>query len=182
MDLKEVASDVVSRAMKSGATAAEAVVREGNEFSTVVRLGQVETLKESGAKVMGVRVFAGKRAASTYTSDFSAAGLDQLVSSAVALAKITSEDEFSGLPEKSLLGSIEGDLDLYYKDVYSLSTEDRIDYARRAEKAATSSDSPLANSEGGSLDAADGRKIFANSLGFVGEYRRSYSSVSAVPV
>jgi PmbA protein len=182
MDLKETAVDVVSRAMKAGASAAEAVVREGNEFSTVVRLGQVETLKESGAKVMGVRVFMGKRAASTYTSDFSPAGLEQLVSSAVNLAKITSEDEFSGLPDKSQLGTISCDLDLYHKDVYSLSTEDRIDYARRAEKAATSSDSRIANSEGGSFDAADGRKIFANSLGFVGEYQRSYCSVSAVPV
>ena len=182
MDLKETAVDVVSRAMQAGASATEAVVREGNEFSTVVRLGQVETLKESGAKVMGVRVFMGKRAASTYTSDFSPAGIDQLVSAAVNLATITSEDEFGGLPDKSHLGSIDGDLDLYHQDVYSLSTEDRIDYARRAEKAATSADSRIANSEGGSFDAADGRKILANSLGFVGEYKRSYCSVSAVPV
>jgi PmbA protein len=182
MELKELVVEVVNRVMKSGASAAEAVVREGNEFSTVVRLGQVETLKESGAKVMGVRVFMGKRAASTYTSDFSPAGLDQLVSSAAALARITSEDEFGGLPDKSQLGAIEGDLDLYHPDVYSLSNEDRIDYARRCEKAATSGDPRIANSEGGSFDAADGRKIFANSLGFVGEYRRSYCSVSAVPV
>jgi PmbA protein len=182
MDLKELTTDVVSRAMKAGASAAEAVVREGNEFSTVVRLGEVETLKESGAKVMGVRVFMGKRAASTYTSDFSAGGIDQLVNSAVSLAKITSEDEFGGIPEKELLGSISGDLDLYHPDVYSLSTADRIDYARRAEKAATSADSRIANSEGGSFDAADGRKILANSHGFVGEYKRSYCSVSAVPV
>jgi PmbA protein len=182
MDLKEITIDVVSRAMKAGASAAEAVVREGNEFSTVVRLGQVETLKESGAKVMGVRVFVGKHAASTYTSDFSPAGVEQLVNSAVALAKITSEDEFGGIPEKDQLGSISGDLDLYHKDVYSLSTEDRIDYARRAEKAATSADARIANSEGGSFDAADGRKILANSHGFVGEYQRSYCSVSAVPV
>src|SRR4051794_18555486 len=176
MNLKETAVDVVSRAMKAGASAAEAVVREGNEFSTVVRLGQVETLKESGAKVMGVRVFMGKRAASTYTSDFSAAGIEQLVNSAVALARITSEDEFGGIPEKEQLGSISGDLDLYHKDVYSLSTEDRIDYARRAEKAATSADVRISNSEGGSFDAADGRKILANSNGFLGEYRRSYCS------
>ena len=46
-DLKELAQDMVRRAMAGGATAAEAVVREGDEFSTVVRLGQVETLKES---------------------------------------------------------------------------------------------------------------------------------------
>jgi PmbA protein len=182
MELKEVATEVVDRAMRAGATAAEAVAREGNEFSTVVRLGQVETLKESGAKVLGVRVFHGQRAASTYTSDFSPAGLDQLVSSAVALARITSEDPVSGLPQASELGKLDTDLDLYYQDVYSLSTEQRIEYARRAEKAATSADARIQNSEGGSFDAADGRKVLANSLGFVGEYKRSYCSVSAVPV
>lgn len=182
MELKQVAIEVVQRAMRAGATAAEAVAREGNEFSTVVRLGQVETLKESGAKVLGVRVFHGQRAASTYTSDFSRAGLDQLVSSAVSLARITSEDPVSGLPQASELGKLDTDLDLYYQDVYSLSTEQRIEYALRAEKAATSADARIQNSEGGSFDAADGSKVLANSLGFVGEYKRSYCSVSAVPV
>ncbi len=47
-DLKSLATDVVSRATAGGASAAECVVREGDEFSTLVRLGQVETLKESG--------------------------------------------------------------------------------------------------------------------------------------
>ena len=69
-DLRELATDVVRRAMQGGATAAEAVVREGDEFSTVVRLGQVDTLKESGSKAIGVRVFSGQRAASTLSSDF----------------------------------------------------------------------------------------------------------------
>ncbi len=182
MDLKEIAVDVVHRAMRRGATAAEAVVREGNEFSTVVRLGQVETLKESGAKAIGVRVFRGQRAASTYSSDLSPEGLDRMVSSALALAEVTSEDPFAGLPEASQLGSIGGDLDLYFDDVYSLSGEERIDYARRAEQAALAVDKRISNSEGGSFDAADGHKALANSHGFVGEYRNSYCSVSAVPV
>ena len=56
-DLREIAQDIVRRAMAGGATAAECVVREGDEFSTLVRLGQVETLKESGSKSIGVRVF-----------------------------------------------------------------------------------------------------------------------------
>ena len=85
--------------MAGGATAAECVVREGDEFSTLVRLGQVETLKESGSKSIGVRVFFGQRAASTYSSDFSRAGLDRMVKSALELAKITSEDPFGGIPE-----------------------------------------------------------------------------------
>src|SRR5581483_9766973 len=181
-DLKEVAVDLVRRAMDGGATAAECVVREGDEFSTLVRLGQVETLKESGSKAVGVRVFFGKRAASTYSSDFSREGLDRMLKSALELARITSEDPFSGIPDESQLGSVSGDLDLFYEDVYSLPGEQRIEYARRAEKAALDTDPRIKNSDGGSFDAATGHKVLANSHGFVGEYRRSYCSLAAVPI
>src|SRR3984885_8851752 len=181
-DLRELARDIVRRAVTGGASAAECVVREGDEFSTVVRLGQVETLKESGSKAIGMRVFYGQRAASTYSSDFSRDGLDRMVKSALELAKITSEDPFGGIPEASQLGSISGDLDLYSADVYSLPGEERISYARRAEKAALDFDPRIKNSEGGSFEAATGHRVLANSHGFVGEYKRSYCSVAAVPI
>jgi PmbA protein len=181
-DLRSLAQDIVARAMSGGATAAECVIREGDEFSTVVRMGQVETLKESGSKSVGVRVFNGQRAASTYSSDFSRGGLDRMVKSALDLSKITSEDPFAGLPDASQLGAISGNLDLYSADVYSLPGQERIAYARRAEKAALDYDPRIKNSEGGSFDAATGRKVLANSLGFVGEYQRSYCSVAAVPI
>src|SRR3977135_3639882 len=181
-DLREVAQDIVRRAMAGGATAAECVVREGDEFSTLVRLGQGETLKEAGSRASGVRVFNGQRAASTYSSDFSREGLDRMVQSALELSKITSEDPFGGIPDPSQLGSLSGDLALYHEDVYSLPGPDRINYARRAEKAALDFDPRIKNSEGGSFDAATGHKVLANSHGFVGEYRRSYCSVSAVPI
>src|SRR5229473_4332371 len=181
-DLRSLAQDIVRRAMAGGATAAECVVREGDEFSTLVRLGQVETLKESGSRSIGVRVFFGQRAASTYSSDFSREGLDRMVKSALELSRITSEDPFGGIPEPSQLGSLSGDLALYHEDVYSLPGADRINYARRAEKAALDFDPRIKNSEGGSFDAATGHKVLANSHGFVGEYRRSYCSVAAVPI
>lgn len=181
-DLRQLARDIVQRAMRGGATAAECVIREGDEFSTLVRLGQVETLKESGSKAIGVRVFNGKRAASTYSSDFSREGLDRMLSSALELSKITSEDPFGGIPDASQLGALTDDLDLYSADVYSLPGEERISYARRTEKAALDFDPRIKNSDGGSFDAATGHKILANSHGFVGEYQRSYCSIAAVPI
>src|ERR1700686_750554 len=181
-DLKALAQDIVQRAMQGGATAAECVIREGDEFSTLVRLGEVETLKESGSKSIGVRIFHGKRAASTHSSDFTPAGLDRMLKSALELAKIPSEDPFSGIPEPSQLGSLSGDLDLYSPDVYSLPGEERIAYARRTEKAAIDFDPRIKNSEGGSFDAPTGHRILANSHGFVCEYKRSYCSIAAIPI
>ena len=85
--------------MRAGATDAEVVIREGDEFSTLVRLGQVDTLKESGSRGMGLRVFSGQRTASTSTSDFSPQGVENLISGAIALSRVTSEDPFAGMPE-----------------------------------------------------------------------------------
>src|SRR2546430_17680550 len=98
-DLQSHATDVVRRAMQGGASAAECVVREGDEFSTVVRLGQVETLKEAGSRSIGVRVFFGQRAASTYSSDFSPAGLGRILKSAPELARIPSADTYEGITQ-----------------------------------------------------------------------------------
>ena len=182
LDLESLAADVVALAVKAGATDAEAVVREGDEFSVNVRMGQVETLTESGSRGLGLRVFRGTRSASASTSDLTADGIRQLVEGAMALAEVTEEDAFSGLPERAEFGSAGGELHLYYDDVYSLPGAERIEWARRAEAAALEADKRITNSDGGSFDASTGRKVLANSRGFVGGYRTSYAGVAAAPL
>lgn len=185
-DLQQLAPDIVSRALRAGASDAEVTIREGDEFSTTVRLGEVETLKESGSRGVGLRVLVaaenGYRVASTSSSDFTPEGIDHLVNGAVALAQVTSVDPFAGLADASEFGSLPGDLGLYYDDVYSLPTEERIAWARRAEAAAMAADTRIVNSDGASFDAATGRRAFANSRGFVGEFRSSYCSIAASPI
>ncbi|HLJ89171.1 MAG TPA: TldD/PmbA family protein [Candidatus Angelobacter sp.] len=182
IDLKEIVAGVVARALKAGATAAEAAAHESSEFSTVVRMGEVETLKEAGSRGLGLRVLSGNSAASTYSSDFSDEGIERLVKGALELARITSADPFAGLPDPSELGIVPGDLQIYSADVYALPPEERIDHARRAESASLSSDPRFKNSDGGSFEASSGRKVFANSLGFLGERRTSRCSIYAAPI
>lgn len=182
VDFETLAAEIVAMAVKAGASDAEAVVSEGDEFSVKVRMGEVETLTESGSRALGLRVLFGKRSASTSTSDFTADGIRQLVEGAVALAKITEEDPFTGLPEAGEFGSLSGDLHLYFDDVYSLPAAERIEWARRAESAALAVDPRITNSNGASFDAATGRKVMANSRGFVGGYQTSYAGISVVPL
>jgi PmbA protein len=182
-DLKQLASDVLARALKAGATDAEAVVYEGDEFSALVRLGQVETLKESGSRAVGLRVFIGQRTASTSSSDFSAESLSKLVEGAVTLARITSEDPFAGLPEESEFGQHDvAAQHLYFDDVNEQPPTDRIRIAREVEAAAMAYDTRIQNSGGGDFDAGTSHKILMNSRGFTGEYRRSSCSFSAQPI
>ena len=78
LSLRQRCAEVVEQALRAGATDAEAVAYEGDEFSALVRLGQVETLKESGSRAIGLRVFNGLRSASTSSSDLSREGLEKL--------------------------------------------------------------------------------------------------------
>src|ERR1700735_77056 len=126
IDLQSLTADVVALAMKAGASDAEAVAREGDEFSVNVRMGQVETLKESGSRALGLRVYLGKRSASASTSDLTPDGIQQMVDGAMALAKVTEEDPFVGLPDEEF-AAIKEDLHLYFDDVYSLPGTERIE-------------------------------------------------------
>ena len=181
-DLSSLAAEVVERALAAGATDAEAVVSEGDEFSVTVRMGEVETLTESGSRGMGLRVLIGQRSASASTSDLTPDGVAQLVAGAIALGRVTEEDSFAGLPEAGTFGQITDDLHLYFDDVYSLPAAERIERARRAEAAALAYDSRIGNSQGGSFSAATGRRVLANSRGFLGAYRTSYCGLSAAPL
>ena len=180
--LSEMAADIVRRALAAGATDAECTLAEGAEFSVNIRLREIEQLKEAGSRAAGLRILVGRKTGASYTSDLSREGIDRMVRSAIELADLTSEDPHAGMPDDDELGSIPGDLGLYSAETEGLEPGVKIDAAKRAEAAALDADPRIVNSEGGSFDAYAGRHIFANSRGFVGEYRSSYCAVSAVPV
>lgn len=182
MSLAELAASIVRQACALGAHDAECTISEGEEFSAGVRMGEVESLKQASSRGAGLRILIGNHTGSSYTSDLSPAGLEQLARAALELAEVTTEDPFAGLPEASELGSIDRDLELYQADVEALATGDKIAMAKQAEGAAFATDSRITNSEGASFGTHLGMRAFANSRGFSGQYRTSYCSLSAVPV
>jgi PmbA protein len=181
-ELERIASGAVQRALDGGATDAECTIAEGEEFSASVRMREVESLKEAGSRGAGIRVLVGQRAGSSYSSDLSPEGIEKMVHAALELAKITSEDPHAGLPEREDLGSLAGDLQLYDETVAGMDTEWKISQARQAEGAALAADPRIQNSEGASFDSHVGRRVFANSRGFVGSYLSSSCGLSVVPV
>jgi PmbA protein len=186
-DLKQLAHDAIARALALGASDAEAVAVESEEFSVNVRLGQVEQLTQSGSRALGLRVFfetsEGQRTANTSTSDLSSQGLTRIIQSAVELSKITSPDPFAGLPDRDAFGSNDvAALALYFADVDAIPPAERIDIARRCEAAALATDARIQNSKGADFDASSSHRIMVNSRGFSGEYRRSYCGFSATPI
>lgn len=181
-DLEQVAAGAVKRAVEGGATDAECTISEGEEFSATIRMREVESLKEAGSRGAGIRVLVGQRTGSSYTSDLSSEGIEQMVQAALALAKITSEDPYAGLPEPGDLGKLSGDLRLYDDAIARMETEWKIGQAKEAEEAALSADPRIQNSDGGGFESHLGNRVFANSRGFIGSYRTSSCGLSVSPV
>jgi PmbA protein len=179
MDHRELATDLLRRALAAGATAADAIVAEGTEFSVTVRKGEVETLTEAGSKALGLRVFVGRRTATSHTSDFSRETLGRLVEETVGMARATGEDKAAGLPDETPPPE-DLDLQLFDPSALELPAEERIERARRAEAVALATPG-IANSQGASWGSGEGSVVLANTLGFLGGYRTSSVSLSVVP-
>jgi PmbA protein len=176
----QLAMDLLAKAKRGGATEADILIADGETFSVQVRLGAVDRLTKAREKHLGLRVFVGKRSASTSTSDFTTDSLSQLVTETCTLAKAVVEDQVSGLPAADQMAGERLDLDLY--DSTRLNTEQQIELAKRVEAAAMSTDERVTNSEGGDFDSSSGRMVLGNSHGFLGEYQSSSFSMSVSPI
>jgi PmbA protein len=181
-DLEATAQQAIDRAKTCGATAADAMIREDNSFSVTVRMGEVETLKEAISRSLMLRVFVGKRTATSHTSDLTPAVVQRLVDETVGMARLTSEDESGGLPEQAVHCESFPDLDLVDPSWEGLSPAERIDLAKRAEAAALSTDPAITNSEGASFDYTRSRAALANTLGFNGAYEATGAGLYCVPI
>ena len=185
--LQTIAEAVVAQALRAGATDAEVVAYEGDEFGVHVRLGEVEQLTEAASRGLGLRVFCdaegGHRTASTSTSDLSVAGIKRIVESAVALARVTGVDPFAGLPDRDAFGMHDPATQaLFFEDANAIPPQERIEIARRCEAAALGFDTRIQNSKGASFDCSTAHRVMVNSRGFSGEYHRSYVGFSATPI
>lgn len=174
---RDLAQDLVARAMAAGATAADAVFACDASTDVQMRLGALEDVQRSESAGIGLRVFHGKQSASVSGADVSPAGLATLAERAVAMARLAPEDAYAGLaPEERLmrgpLPDLElddgGDPDPAHLRELALACED----AARAVPGVT-------NSEGGSASAVRSVMALATSHGFCGSYGGSRYGIGA---
>jgi PmbA protein len=182
--LLALGDDIVRRAIAGGATVAECTARSGSELSAKVRLGEVELVEEAAHSGVGLRVMRGKRVASTSTCDLSESGIARFVADALELAELAQEDPFAGPVDPSLLCDPRGlgSLELHDPACAGIDAAEAIARARKAEKAALSSDVRLSNSEGATFSRTEGSSAVVLSSGFRATTRGSYASLSVVPV
>jgi PmbA protein len=142
------AEQMLSLVMKAGADAAEVLVRDGSELEVKIRMGEPELVKEAGSRALGLRVIKDQRAAVTYTSDFSASGLERLARETVELAALAEPDPLGGLPDRELMARELPELELWDDAVPGIDVREALARAKRGEAAALKFDRRVTNSEG----------------------------------
>src|SRR3982751_105969 len=129
----DLLQDLVGRAKKAGADAADAVLFEGTSLSHARRLGKTEKLERSESQDLGLRVLVGKQQAIVSTSDRSPKMLAELVERTLAMARAVPEDPFCGLADPQQIAHDWPNLDML--DPEEPSAEILIERARAAEEA-----------------------------------------------
>ncbi len=171
----DLLQDLVARARKAGADAADAVMFEGTSLSHARRLGKVEKLERSESQDLGLRVLVGKQQAMVSTSDRSPKMLAELVERTMAMARAVPEDPFCGLADPAQITHDWPQLDML--DPVEPSAEDLIERARAAEETAMAVEG-VTNSEGAEAGWGRSRIALVASNGFAGGYAGSSHGVS----
>jgi PmbA protein len=166
-DALSLIDDLITRARRAGADAADAVLFEGTSLSHAQRLGRIEKLERSEGYDLGLRVLIGKRQAIVSSNERNAERLDELVERVVAMARAVPEDPYCGLAAPEALARDWPDLDLADPD--EPAPETLIAHAAAAEDAARSVKG-VSNSEGAEASWSRSRVALAASNGFAGSY------------
>jgi PmbA protein len=172
----------VSLALAAGATGADAVAVESESSLSAVRLGEVEKVKLSRERRVGLRCIVGVRSAVASTADLTEEALRRFVADTVEMARVVAEDPWTALPDPNALARDWPDLQLADPGGLDLEPEERVDRARRCEAAALAVDPRLDNSEGADFSVSAGRVAYASSAGFAGAYDSTSYGLSVSPV
>jgi PmbA protein len=172
----DLLQDLIARARRAGADAADAVFFEGVSLSHARRLGNTEKLERSEGHDLGLRVFIGRRQAVVSSTDRSPEALAELVERAVAMARMVPEDPFCGIADPSEIAADWPVLDML--DPEEPAAEVLIERARAAEEAALAV-AGVTNSEGAEAGWGRSAIALAASNGFAGYYSGSSHGVSA---
>jgi PmbA protein len=175
-DALDLLQDLIGRARRAGADAADAVLFEGASLSHARRLGKTEKLERSEGRDLGLRVFIGRQQAVVSSTDTSPKALGELVERAVAMARTVPEDPYCGIADPAEIAHEWPRLDML--DPEEPSVEALIERARAAEEAALAVKG-VTNSEGAEAGWGRSRIALAASNGFAGAYAGSSQGVSA---
>lgn len=186
-ELLDVAARALEHARAAGAAQAEACLDSLVSFSVTVSDGEIETLKQSATRGLGLRVLVDDAIAFVTTNDLSDVTLADLARRAVALARFSTSDPCNAFVAPAEAGWEDGanhhsDLELYDPAVLELSPERKIAWALELERLALAHDPRITRTDGASFSTRAGASAIANTLGVARAWDGTSVSAYVVPL
>nr|MBC8240675.1 TldD/PmbA family protein [Alphaproteobacteria bacterium] len=172
----DLLSDLVAKAKRAGADAADAILFESTSLEVSCRLGAREDLERSESKDLGLRIILGQKQAIVSSTDISATSLEESLQRGLAMAAAMADDPYCGLAETDRLCKKIPDLDL--NDPVEPTPELLYEMAAEAEAAALAVEG-VSNSESAGAGWGSNRIALVTSTGFAGGYATSSHSLFA---
>ncbi|HLB56862.1 MAG TPA: metalloprotease PmbA [Coxiellaceae bacterium] len=176
MNNTHIAETALNKLKSLHVDAAEISIGETKGFSVSARLGDVETLEHYLDKSFSVTVFQNQCTGSASSSDFSIESINATIEKACTIANFSSPDPFAGLADPKRLAKKIPDCDLYH--FWNITPQEAIELAIACEKKALNYSKKIVNSEGANVSTINSTGIYANTLGFLGEFQVSEHSIS----
>ncbi|MCP4724977.1 MAG: TldD/PmbA family protein, partial [bacterium] len=176
----EISRNIIKRAVNKGADHADVFLQWGMNTEVQVRLTDIEAIKQSSSKGLGLRIIKNNRLGFASTTDLSIDSLNVLLDKAFELSEVSGEDSCVGLPDGQDRRS--ADLNILDKTCLRTDIDKKIVLAMDMENAALEYDERIKNSEGSTYRDSISGTILENSLGFSEVYYRSIYSMICQPV
>lgn len=159
--LQALCDDVVARATKRGATAAEVFAEHVRDTSVSLEQNDIKGGEVDEHDGVGIRLFVGDRVGFAYVNRVDDAALDEAIDDALAIAKSTPGDEANGLLEPRAIVPVDG---LWDDAIATLPPDEAVRLANEMLKGALEVD-PRVRIDSGSFSSSVGHVAIATSTG-----------------
>jgi PmbA protein len=164
MNYQKIAERVVKRALKLGVDEAEVYLESNRDFDLRVRNGEVETVKQSTTKGIGLTVYKDKKLGFSYTSDLSDESLEEFTKRTIQLSEVADPKPWNGLPDFNKQEEPK-DLDLWDPSISEIESDKKIHIAKEVERIALAYDKRITKSYASSFADSESETIIINSKG-----------------
>lgn len=169
--------DIAKEAKRKGATDTRVVMKQSTDIGAKILNGSPVELENASNNIIQLDVFIGKKGATTVIKSLRDENISAAIDSAIEAAKLSSDNPFAGLADKSLLITSRPDVDIYDASVPTV--EELFELAKETEAAGVRQ-AHIKQSDGASAGRSESHIFFVNSNGFHGDYKKTYSYISLV--
>ncbi len=171
MTTDTILPDLIERALKKGATSADALYAHSTGLSADVLKGTVSNLERSESTEIGLRVFIGQKQGIISTTNLDPNGFDTVIDRVLDIARNSPDDPYCGLAEPFQLAEKVDDLDLCDPAEPNPNTMIESSLALEESALAVNGVEKVKNASSG-WERSD--YTLATSHGFLGRYSKTY--------